>query len=166
MKVLIIGGYGTFGFGMAERLSDEAGLELILAGRNFEKAKSACETLSGAAKFTPLKLDRNALTLDFKPDLIVDASGPFQAYDGTPVLDYCEAHKIHYADISDDGAFVKTVCARKNNEIMLVSGLSTCPVLSAIGLREIEKHIGPAERVAQCRRRCRKLCRPENGSRP
>ena len=56
MKVLIIGGYGTFGFGMAERLSDEAGLELILAGRNFEKAKAACDRLSGAATFTPLKL--------------------------------------------------------------------------------------------------------------
>ena len=148
MKVLIIGGYGTFGFGMAERLSDEAGLELILAGRNFEKAKAACDRLSGAATFTPLKLDRNALALDFKPDLIVDTSGPFQAYDAAPVLDYCEAQQIHYADISDDGAFVKTVCARENNDIILVSGLSTCPVLSAIGLREIEEHIGPAERVA------------------
>ena len=147
MKVLIIGGYGTFGYGMAERLSDEAGLELILAGRNFEKAKAACETLSGAAKFTPLKLDRNALALNFKPDLIVDASGPFQSYDGAPVLDFCKAHKIHYADISDDGAFVKAVCARENSDIMLVSGLSTCPVLSAIGLREIEKHIGPADTV-------------------
>ena len=94
MKVLIIGGYGTFGYGMAERLSDEAGLELILAGRNFEKAKAACETLSGAAKFTPLKLDRNALALNFKPDLIVDASGPFQSYDGAPVLDFCKAHKL------------------------------------------------------------------------
>ena len=147
MKVLIIGGYGTFGFGMAERLSNEAGLELILAGRNFEKAKAACARLSGAAKFTPLKLDRNAIALDFKPDLIVDASGPFQVYDGAPVLDYCETHKIHYADISDDGAFVNAICARENNDIMLVSGLSTCPVLSAIGLREIEKHIGAAETV-------------------
>ena len=147
MKVLIIGGYGTFGFGMAERLSDEAGLELILAGRNFDKAKAACDRLSGAAKFTPLKLDRNALALDFKPDLIVDASGPFQAYDGVPVIEYCETHKIQYADISDDGEFVKAVTKRANTDITLISGLSTCPVLSAIGLREIEARIGPAETV-------------------
>jgi len=147
MRVLIIGGYGTFGFGMAERLSNEAGLDLILAGRNFEKAKNACARLSGAATFTPLKLDRNALALDFKPDLIVDASGPFQAYDGAPVIEYCEAHKIHYADISDDGAFVKAVTTRDSEDITLISGLSTCPVLSAIGLREIETHIGHAETV-------------------
>lgn len=147
MKVLIIGGYGTFGYSIAERLSDESGLELILAGRNFEKAKAACESLSGDALYTPLKLDRTALSLDFKPDLIVDASGPFQAYDGAPVVEYCLSNTIHYADIADDGEFVSAVSARKNEDITLISGLSTCPVLSAIGLREIEKHIGPAETV-------------------
>ena len=151
MKVLIIGGYGTFGFRIAERLSDETELELVLAGRNFEKAKSACAKLSGLATFTPLKLDRNTLGLDFKLDLIVDASGPFQAYNGSPVLDYCLAHGIHYADLSDDGEFVGNVITRnevaKNSNIVAVSGLSTCPVMSAIGLREIEVKIGPATDV-------------------
>ena len=80
LKVLIIGGYGTFGFGIAERLSNEAGLELILAGRNFEKAVTACAQLSGATKVTPLKLDRANLHIEadaklgFKPDLIIDLS--------------------------------------------------------------------------------------------
>ena len=103
MKVLIIGGYGTFGFGIAERLSNEAGLELVLAGRTLEKAKAACTELEGAnpaAKYTPLALDRNKLALDFKPDLIVDASGPFQAYEDLTVVDYCLEHAIAYADIS------------------------------------------------------------------
>lgn len=151
MKVLIIGGYGTFGFRIAERLSNEAELELILAGRNFRKAQNACAALSGRAVFTPLQLDRNDLDLDFKPDLIIDASGPFQAYDGAPVLDYCLAQNIHYADLSDDGGFVGKVLAQteaaKTAEVFAVSGLSTCPVLSAIGLREIEAKIGPADNV-------------------
>ena len=151
MKGLIIGGYGTFGFRIAERLSGEAGLELILAGRNFEKAKSACLKLSGAAAFTPLKLDRTSFDLDFKPDIIVDASGPFQTYDGSPVLDYCIKHGIHYADLSDDGGFVSKFLTRGGEVttagITAVSGLSTCPVLSAIGLREIESQIGSAREV-------------------
>ena len=50
---------------------------------------------------------------------------------------------IPYADISDDGAFVAAVKARKDAHIPLISGLSTCPVLGAIGLREIERKIGP-----------------------
>ncbi len=155
MRVLIIGGYGTFGFGMAERLSNEAELELILAGRNLAKAKVACAKLSGAATFTPLHLDRNTLALDFKPDLIIDASGPFQAYAKNnapqPVIQYCLTHGIPYADISDDGAFVAAVMtqdvAAKTSNIPLISGLSTCPVLSAIGLREVERIIGPASDV-------------------
>ncbi len=151
MRVLIIGGYGTFGFRIAQGLSDEVGLELSLAGRDFEKAKIACSKLSGAATFTPLQLDRNNLDLDEKPDLILDASGPFQAYDGSPVLDYCLARGIHYADLSDDGGFVRDLLARggaaKAAGITAVSGLSTCPVLSAIGLREIESRIGPATDV-------------------
>lgn len=147
MKVLIIGGYGTFGFGIAKCLSDEFGLELILAGRNIEKAKAACASLSGAAIFTPLRLDRNEMDLDFTPDLIIDASGPFQAYDEASVVDYCLANKIPYADISDDGNFAMNVKNRKSSDIPLISGLSTCPVLSAIGLREIERVIGAATDV-------------------
>ncbi len=147
MKVLIIGGYGTFGFRIAQGLSDEESLTLYIAGRNLSKAQVACSSLSGQATFLPLKLDRNHLSLDFKPDLIIDASGPFQSYNGSPVLDYCLAHGIDYADLSDDGQFVQDVrqqeeTAREAN-IFAVSGLSTCPVLSAIGLGEIEAEIGP-----------------------
>ena len=151
MKVLIIGGYGTFGFGIAERLSNEAGLEIFLAGRNFKKAKKACAKLSGTAKFIPLKLDRENIELDFKPDLIVDASGPFQTYRVVSLADYCVAHGIHYADLSDNGketAFGKNLYSQfPTDGIFLVFGLSTCPVLSAIGLREIESAIGPATDV-------------------
>ncbi|MEP4050951.1 MAG: DUF4166 domain-containing protein [Litorimonas sp.] len=151
MQVLIIGGYGTFGFRIAERLSDEPELELVLAGRNLDKATTACSKLSGAANFTPLKLDRNTIDLSVKPDLIIDASGPFQAYKGSPILDYCLTHGIHYADLSDDGGFVSAVLDQnsraKTADIVAVSGSSTCPVLSAIGLREIETKIGPANEV-------------------
>jgi len=157
LKVLIIGGYGTFGFGIAERLSNEAGLELILAGRNFEKAVAACAQLSGAATFTPLKLDRANLHIEadaklgFKPDLIIDASGPFQNYSVFDLANYCKANSIHYADLSDysvDTAAAKAVYAKDAPDtIFLAFGLSTCPVLSAIGLREIEAHIGPAANI-------------------
>lgn len=133
---------------MADRLSNESELELILAGRSFSKAQAACDGLTGAATFSPMQLDRNTLKLDFKPDLIVDASGPFQSYDGSPVVKYCLQNNIPYADISDDGAFVDDVMSKdiaaKRADIPLISGLSTCPVLSAIGLREIEAYIGRA----------------------
>lgn len=141
---------------MAQRLINEPELEIILAGRSQAKAKAACEKLlksapTDPARLIPLQLDRNEMRLTFKPDLIIDASGPFQAYGTQSVIDYALAEHIDYADISDDGDFVMSVLDRdgeaKTAGISLISGLSTCPVLSAIGLREIEAHIGPVTDV-------------------
>ena len=67
MKVLIIGGYGTFGFNIAERLANEVELELILAGRNLSQAKAACQKLAGkAATVTPMLVDRANFKLSVK----------------------------------------------------------------------------------------------------
>jgi len=152
VKILIIGGYGTFGRRIAEQLSDQIGFEITIAGRSLEKAAALCTDLNGEqAQYLPLKLDRNEMNLGFRPDLIIDASGPFQTYKDQPVIDYALDHKIHYADLSDDGAFVSSVKARndaaRQSGVILVSGLSTCSVLSAIGLRLVEDRIGPIEDV-------------------
>ena len=147
MNILIIGGYGTFGYGMADLLSDEADLTITLAGRNFEKAKTACEALSGEAKFRPLKLDRNgdlAAQIESPPDIIIDASGPFQDYgDGQQdnVIRYALKHGCHYLDIADDLNFVTHIrefdSAAKEKGLTLLSGLSTYPVLTAAALKEL-----------------------------
>ena len=152
MKVLIIGGYGTFGFNIAERLANEVELELILAGRNLSQAKAACQKLAGkAATVTPMLVDRANFKLSVKPDMIVDASGPFQRYSVSPLADYCIQHGIHYADLSDNSIETHRAKTQYSNQScgssILAFGLSTCPVLSAVGLREVENAIGPATDV-------------------
>jgi len=115
MNVLIIGGYGTFGYGIADLVSDEPELTITIAGRNFVKAKAACESLSGAATFIPLKLDRNgdlSAQIETPPDIIIDTSGPFQNYgDGKQdhVIQYALAYGCHYLDICDDLEFVDSI---------------------------------------------------------
>ena len=151
MDVLIIGGYGTFGYGIADLLSDEADLTITLAGRNLEKAKAACAQLSGEANFKVLKLDRNGdLTSQIKtpPHIIIDASGPFQNYgDGKRdnVINYALAHGCHYLDICDDLGFVDHIRSfdepAKKKGITLLSGLSTYPVLTAAAARELGKEM-------------------------
>ncbi|WP_026942457.1 SDR family oxidoreductase [Hellea balneolensis] len=149
MNVLIIGGYGTFGYGIADLLSDEAELIITLAGRSFDKAKAACRTLSGKAKFKALKLDRNgdlAAQIDTPPDIIIDASGPFQNYDygkRDNVIEYALAKGCHYLDLADDLNFVADIRsfdeAAKERGLTLLSGLSTYPVLTAAALKELSK---------------------------
>ena len=85
-KILILGGYGVFGGRLAQLLADEPQVTLILAGRSLEKARAFCASLPGAAPRIALAFDRDgdlgAQLASIRPDLIVDASGPFQAYSG------------------------------------------------------------------------------------
>src|ERR1700727_2458042 len=102
MKILILGGYGTFGGRLAQLLSDEPELTLCIAGRSKNKAEDFCKKLSSAAKLVPLALNRNENFVqqlkELRPDIIVDASGPFQAYTGDlyHVVKTCIALGIHY----------------------------------------------------------------------
>ena len=49
LKVLILGGYGTFGGRLAQLLADEERLTLIVAGRSLAKAQAFCTSLRPAA---------------------------------------------------------------------------------------------------------------------
>ena len=114
-RVLIVGGYGVFGGRIVELLEDEAQLELIVAGRSPERAKAYCDRRSGVAKLVPAMFDRNgdlARQLDaLQPDILVDASGPFQGYGESRyrVIEACIAHRVHYLDLADGADFVEGV---------------------------------------------------------
>ena len=59
LKVLILGGYGTFGGRLAQLLADESRLTLIIAGRSRARAEAFCGQLrSPRAEIVPLAFDR------------------------------------------------------------------------------------------------------------
>lgn len=108
MKLLILGGYGVFGGRLAELLSDIDGLEILITGRNFASAKAFCRRYRGAAEVSPLHLDRAEIAIrlpEIAPDILVDASGPFQDYsdEGYAVVKACIATKTNYLDFADAG---------------------------------------------------------------
>src|SRR3546814_4109231 len=83
MKILILGGYGVFGGRLAELLADLPDLELLICGRDLTRAEAFCARFRGKPRAIPCAFDRRDIadTLQrFAPDLVVDASGPFQDY--------------------------------------------------------------------------------------
>ena len=87
MKILILGGYGTFGGRLVHLLSDLLGVDILVAGRDAVAAREFCQRWTGIASVRPLLLDRANIAAALageRPDIIVDASGPFQAYRGDP----------------------------------------------------------------------------------
>lgn len=148
MKILILGGYGVFGGRLAELLSDIPDVELFICGRNMATAETFCARYQGQACVHPYQLDRRDITdglLKLKPDLVVDASGPFQDYgaDRYSVISACIAEKIDYLDFADAADFVFGVSQldeqAKRAGIFVLSGVSSFPVLTAAVLREMAK---------------------------
>src|SRR5262245_26448257 len=111
-KVLILGGYGTFGGRLAHLLADEERLTLIIAGRSIKKAAEFSAALPAAV---PAQLDRDddveRQLRALAPDIVVDASGPFQSYGADPyrVVRAAVALGIHYLDLADGSDFVNGI---------------------------------------------------------
>ena len=117
MRILILGGYGVFGGRLAQLLADMPGLELLIAGRSLAKATAFCASYQGLPKTTPVALNRTDIhtrLAPLNPDLIVDASGPFQAYgaDCYCVVDAAIEHRIPYLDFADSAEFVANIETR------------------------------------------------------
>lgn len=150
MRMLIVGGYGTFGGRTVELLKHDPRLTLIIAGRSLEKAEAFCAQCGGSrATLEPARFDRDgdlaARLSALKPDIVLDASGPFQAYgEGRYwLVEAAVAARAHYLDLADGAAFVAGVDAfdgpARAAGIHALSGVSTFPVLTAAVVRRLGK---------------------------
>lgn len=151
--VLIIGGYGEFGGRLAQLLQRD-GVSVVVAGRDFNKARQFCSANGG----TPLKLDittdLNLIdTLDV--DVVVDAAGPFQSY-GNDEQRYHLARQTlkcgaHYLDLSDDGKFSSGISCldtlAKQQQRFALSGASSTPALSGAVVTALQANLCSIEKI-------------------
>ena len=100
-RILVIGGYGGFGARLSNRLAAD-GHHILVGGRSRGKAEAFC---AGAERLEPLQIDRNrdvAMVLaQARPDLVVDAAGPFQG-SHYAIPEACIAAGIPYLDLADE----------------------------------------------------------------
>lgn len=175
-RVLILGGYGTFGSRIAEMLGSEPNLHVIVAGHDLFKAElladrlqqqhSATDTKSRCT-FEGLRLDHESASLtvqlkDLDLDLLIHCAGPFQQQD-YHVPDACIANGIHYLDIADAASFVSEIetlnQSAEDAGCTVISGASSLPALSSAVIQvlgkpfhkidDIEINIAPAHRISR-----------------
>lgn len=139
-KVIIFGGYGTFGTLVARELAAR-GAQLTIAGRDRSRAEALARSLGSqhtgvAANLSDAGSCRTAIA---GHDVAVNCAGPFQDFDAT-LLEACLDARCHYADIADDRDYCVTVRgfddAFKHCRRAAVYGCSSLPAISgALGLR-------------------------------
>lgn len=145
LRLLVVGGYGVFGGRLVDLLADESRLTLIVAGRSLEKAEAFCAGRSAAAALVPARFDRNGdidnALAEIKPDILVDATGPFQVYGDDPyrLVKACLRSGIHYLDFADGSAFARDIVRfdadARAKGLFVLSAVSSCPVLTAAVVR-------------------------------
>ena len=155
-RVLLLGGTGVFGSRIARLLAGTLDAEFILAGRDPARASAlAAQLRSLGAGARPLVLERErgrlaAVLGDERPALLIDASGPFQAY-GHDIPLLCIARGIPYLDIADDRAFVTGIRAldpaARRASVPVLSGASSVPCLSGAAAEELAEGLDMVESV-------------------
>ena len=139
-RIVIVGGYGAFGWRAARLLSSDPSLGLVLAGRDPARATGAAVELQQTARSTveSAAFDASAATAHdvaaLAPNVVINASGPFQR--GTYALaQACIGAGCHYIDLADARGFVAGIPAldtlARNADVLVVSGASSVPGLSS-----------------------------------
>jgi short subunit dehydrogenase-like uncharacterized protein len=133
-RVLVIGGYGNFGGLIARRISREPGIDLVIAGRSEQKARTVADAIGAKWLIIDLPRTLDAALDSAKPDIIIHTSGPFQTQ-GYEVAEACIRHRSHYIDLADGRDFVAKIGQldepAKTAGILIISGASTVPALSS-----------------------------------
>jgi hypothetical protein len=153
LRVLVVGGYGTFGDRLVRLLANDTALAILVGGRSHDKAVTFCSSLDARATLVPVAFDRagdvRQQIAELKPDIVVDASGPFQAYGDKPyaLAEACLAQQVHYIDLADDPDFVDGIArydARAQEAgVAMLSGASTTPVLTTAVMRMLMRDMTP-----------------------
>lgn len=140
MKVLILGGYGVFGGRLAQLLLRD-GFDVVVAGRSLAKAQAFIDQQGGVALCLD-KSNHGALAEALKSvDVVVDAIGPFQLYQGYEVAEAAITAGVHYLDLSDDAEFTAGISKLNSTAeaagVTVLSGVSSVPALSSAAVEAL-----------------------------
>ena len=133
MKVVVIGGAGVFGARLA-RLLVRDGREVVIAGRNTPAE------LANEIGVAALQVDRTGDLTQLwalRPDVVIDAAGPFHAYGDDPyrLAKAAIENRVHYLDLADDADFCAGISildeGAQKAGIVVLSGASSVPALSS-----------------------------------
>lgn len=133
MRVLVVGGAGVFGRRLAEGLAATTKASVIIAGRSPRRLEPIAARLAAEA----VVLDRTTATKAhiraIRPNLVIDAAGPFQGADLRFARAVIEGG-AHYLDLADARDFVAAFPSldglAREKRVAAITGASSTPALT------------------------------------
>src|SRR5437762_13351550 len=98
-RVVILGGYGTFGSLIAEQLA-RSDTQVIIAGRDATKGQAFAASIQAGFVTCDARSRASLGDVVLGTQLVINAAGPFQAKDYS-IPQLCVDHGCHYIDLGD-----------------------------------------------------------------
>jgi len=139
-KVVILGGYGTFGRHIAERLAKVPSAQVVIAGRHEDKGTPMAESLGVQFRQCDARDQASLKSAIEDCFLVLNTSGPFKAKDYS-IPRACIEAGCHYIDIADGREYVSEIVqldeiARARN-VFVFAGASTTPAITSALVEEL-----------------------------
>jgi saccharopine dehydrogenase-like NADP-dependent oxidoreductase len=153
--ILVLGGYGFFGKRIADCLIGDAGIQLLIGGRNLEKAEAACAEL-GLPRGNAILINAQdpamaSLLSRSGVETLIHTAGPFQMQD-YGVARIAITAGCNYIDLADGRQFVAGIAAlddaAKKRGVTVISGASSVPGLSSA---VVDRYLGEFSRLDEIR---------------
>ena len=157
MRVVVLGGYGNFGARICRGLAGNAGIELVVAGRDGARAAAFAGTLGTSIRAVALDvcaLEFSQRLSALEPDVVIHTAGPFQGqgYDVARAIAECRAH---YIDLADGRRFVCDFSDALDASFKAAgrtafSGASTLPALSSAVVDHLRGRFSELSSIESC----------------
>jgi hypothetical protein len=148
-RIVLLGGYGTFGTLIAEQLT-RSDARVILAGRNARKGLALADSLG--VEFVPCDARNKTSLRDAVAGghLVINAAGPFQATDYS-IPQTCIECGCHYIDLGDGRAYVAGIGQlherAKARGVFVCVGASTTPAITSAAVEELHSDARPLRAI-------------------
>ena len=125
-KVVILGGYGTFGSLISDQLANSA--DLVIAGPNQEAGQKFADSIGASYVLCNAKNKASLQKTISHAYIVINASGPFLAEDYS-IPQTCIEANCHYIDLADDREYVSEF--KRLNDWAKEKGVFACTGASA-----------------------------------
>jgi saccharopine dehydrogenase-like NADP-dependent oxidoreductase len=148
-RIVILGGYGTFGSLIADQLA-RPDAQLVIAGRDARKGQAFASSL--AAGFVRCDARSKASLRDVVSgtNLLINAAGPFQTKDYS-IPQTCIEHGCHYVDLGDGREYVAGIVqlheSAKAHHVFVCAGASTTPAITSAVVAELRPSLQPIRSI-------------------
>lgn len=155
MKTIVLGGYGNFGARICKALADAPGIELVVAGRDRQKALTLANSLNAEAAVIDIGSPTLAARLqELGAQLVIHTAGPFQRQ-GYAVAHAAADAGAHYIDLADGRRFVcdfptELDAAFRKRGLIGISGVSSVPTLSSAAVDHLTTGWRSVDTIDSC----------------